>query len=201
MSALVQGLRSPAAVRWGGGGGHGASAAASHADAGHHGEHAQSAQAAAYDAEVPRLFGEPVRVLGGVARRGQPRGAGARAGLPPPPSISPPLPPAAATSPPQALAPGASRPREDWEGSFFFMLAGTALVVALGSLKPNANVRDWARDEASERVRREKAGLEVVPGVNYAGIRMLKEAGALAEDEAAALEAGAIPAPPRLSMA
>ena len=147
------------------------------------------------------MFGRRGAARRGAARRGLPR---AWVFLPlvfvfavsPPTAVVAPL-----AASPQALAPGASRPREDWEGSFFFMLAGTALVVALGSLKPNANVRDWARDEASERVRRGKAGLEVVPGVNYAGIRMLKEAGALAEDEAAALEAGAIPAPPRLTMA
>lgn len=97
----------------------------------------------------------------------------------------------------QTRAKGESRPREAWEGSFYFLLAGTALVVALGAYKPNVNVRDWARDEASERVRRGAAGLEVQPGVNYSGLRLLKEAGALSEDEAAALEAGAIPAPAR----
>ena len=78
-----------------------------------------------------------------------------------------------------------------------FLLAGTALVCALGSLKPNANVRDWARDEAAERMRRGAAGLEVQPGVNYAGIRMLKEAGAFSEAQAEALEAGALPAQAR----
>ena len=97
----------------------------------------------------------------------------------------------------QARADGEARPREAWEGSFFFLLAGSALVVALGSYKPNANVRDWARDEAAERMRRGAAGQEVLPGVNYAGLRMLKEAGALSDEEAAALEAGAIPVPAR----
>ena len=46
-------------------------------------------------------------------------------------------------------------------------------------------------------MRRGAAGQEVLPGVNYAGLRMLKEAGALSDEEAAALEAGAIPVPAR----
>ena len=73
------------------------------------------------------------------------------------------------------------------------MLAGTALVVALGSRKPNTNVRDWARDEASERMRRADLGLHIEYGVNYSGLRMLKESGAVSESEAEALEAGAVP--------
>ncbi len=36
-----------------------------------------------------------------------------------------------------------------------------------------------------------EAGLPVVRGVNYAGVRFLKEAGALSEAEAGALEEGA----------
>ena len=73
-----------------------------------------------------------------------------------------------------ARARGERRPREDWESSFFLLLGGTALVVALGSRKPNANVRDWARDEARERVRRAEVRLFPPTGRACAGSARLR---------------------------
>jgi hypothetical protein len=41
-----------------------------------------------------------------------------------------------------------------------------------------------------------QAGLEVLPGVHYAGIRFMREGGVVSADEADALEAGFIPPVP-----
>ncbi len=55
----------------------------------------------------------------------------------------------------QPLAPGAKRQWEDWEGIHYALLVGTAAIVAVAvTSRSNVNVRDWARDEAEERVRR-----------------------------------------------
>ena len=50
---------------------------------------------------------------------------------------------------------------------------------------------------------RRLAGKEVVRGVNYAGIRLLKEAGDISEEQAEALEGGLVvaPAPSKVSSA
>ena len=44
---------------------------------------------------------------------------------------------------------------------------------------------------AHTHTRRVEAGLPVVRGVNYAGLRFMKESGSLSEEQAAALEEGA----------
>jgi hypothetical protein len=45
---------------------------------------------------------------------------------------------------------------QDWEPSFYWLVAGTAAIVALGAYRPNQNPRDWAADEAAERMRRKE---------------------------------------------
>ena len=77
------------------------------------------------------------------------------------------------------------------------LLAGTALWIYLAGFAPNTNPHDWARDEAEERVRRRAAGEEVLYGVNYAALRVMKEKGAISAERAAELTAGAVvePAP------
>lgn len=59
---------------------------------------------------------------------------------------------------------------EDW--SVVFVLAGTAAAVFAGmKLVPNTALKDWARDEAEERLRRRAQGKDVQYGVSYAGLR------------------------------
>lgn len=58
--------------------------------------------------------------------------------------------------------------------------------------RPSTNPREWAADEAAERMRRRDAGMDVVPGVNYAAVRYMQENGAISEEAAEALQAGAI---------
>jgi hypothetical protein len=53
-----------------------------------------------------------------------------------------------------------------WTGLLGTMyLASTAV--------PNTSMKDWAKDEAEERLRRREAGLDVKFGINYAVLRAL----------------------------
>jgi hypothetical protein len=107
----------------------------------------------------------------------------------------------------------------DWEVYHYALVIGTAAIALAATQRSNTNPRDWARDEAEERERRRQvrvlpfsifillthnihivnshhvvqAGLPVEYGVNYAGIRYLKERGVVDGETAEALEGGAIP--------
>jgi hypothetical protein len=81
---------------------------------------------------------------------------------------------------------------QPWERYQYILYVGTALLAVLAWQRPNTNPRDWALDEGEERLRRKAAGLPVEFGVNYAGLRYLKEHGALTATEAEELEAGAV---------
>ena len=84
---------------------------------------------------------------------------------------------------------------ESWEKYHWIFLGSSFAMYLLSQYLPNTDPHDWARDEAEERVRRRAAGQEVVYGVNYAALRFMKDKGALTEEAAAELEAGAIPRP------
>ena len=58
--------------------------------------------------------------------------------------------------------------------------------------RADSNPNSWARDEAEARRRRREDGKDVVFGVNYAGVELLRKSGAVTVSEAEELEAGKI---------
>ncbi|RYG50762.1 hypothetical protein EON67_04680 [archaeon] len=61
----------------------------------------------------------------------------------------------------QALAPGQKRTWQVWEPFHYALLAGTAALWWAAQYRPNTNPRDWARDEAEERMRRREVRARV----------------------------------------
>ena len=75
------------------------------------------------------------------------------------------------------------------------MVTGCVLICAAYLYRADSNPNSWARDEAEARRRRRADGKDVVFGVNYAGIELLKNSGAVTVSEAEELEAGKIIVP------
>jgi hypothetical protein len=58
---------------------------------------------------------------------------------------------------------------EYWEPSFYFVVVGLFGFFYLNVYHvPNTSIKDWAHDEAAERLARRKAGEPVEYGVHYA---------------------------------
>lgn len=87
---------------------------------------------------------------------------------------------------------GESRHIGEWEWTNFAVISGCILIGAAYLYRADSNPNSWARDEAEARRRRRLEGKEVIFGVNYSGIELLKKSGAVTESEAEELEAGKI---------
>lgn len=58
--------------------------------------------------------------------------------------------------------------------SYIFVWVGMFTVMYLArNVVPNTSLKDWANDEAAERLRRRELGLDVKFGTNYATLRAL----------------------------
>ena len=63
-------------------------------------------------------------------------------------------------------------PRGAADYSYVFVWVGLLGTMYLASTAvPNTSMKDWAKDEAEERLRRREAGLDVKFGLNYAVLR------------------------------
>ena len=87
---------------------------------------------------------------------------------------------------------GQPRHLGEWEWTNFAVVTGCVLICAAYLYRADSNPNSWARDEAEARRRRRADGKDVVFGVNYAGIELLKNSGAVTVSEAEELEAGKI---------
>lgn len=131
--------RAPARTMGGGSGGGGA-----HADA-----HGKSAAAAAYDAQIPYIFGEAVRAIVFIAS-GFPRETRVQREAQP---FLPPAPlPLFFRQPHVAgTVPHAS---EGWEFPYLLAVCLVTLSVAGMVMRPSTSPHEWAREEGSERLQR-----------------------------------------------
>jgi hypothetical protein len=81
---------------------------------------------------------------------------------------------------------------ESWKGPTYLCIAGCVFLAGASFFRKSTSPYDWARDEAEERLRRRDAGLPVEYGVNYAGVRYMKERGVVSNEEAERLESGVV---------
>ena len=112
-----------------------------------------------------------------------------------PPARSLPLTSPPSPHPPQPPHHGESRHSEPWEKVAALFVVGTAGICYLASFREDTNPHRWARDEAEERLRRRAEGKPVLHGVNYAGVRYMRETGMIDPARADELEGGALAAP------
>ena len=65
---------------------------------------------------------------------------------------------------------------EYWEPSFYTVVVGLFAFFYVNMYHvPNTSAKDWAHEEAAERMRRRQAGLPVEYGVHYASEKRLSE--------------------------